>query len=160
CMARPELIERRPAWPAPVRLEPLAAAEAEELLPDSFDHDLRARIARAAAGNPLFLTEMVAMADEANGEVAVPPTLRALLAARLDGLEPDERSVLERGAAEGEIFHRGGVEALTADGPVAPGIAALVRKGLIHRDTSQLSGEEAFRFHHLLLRDVAYDALP
>jgi len=160
CMARPELIERRPSWAAPIRLDPLAAEEADELLPGSFDDDLRVRIARAAGGNPLFLTEMVAMAGEADGEVAVPPTLRALLAARLDQLEPGERSVLERGAVEGEIFHRGAVQALSPNGQVTPRLAALVRKGLIRSEKAQLPGEDAFRFHHLLLRDAAYDALP
>jgi class 3 adenylate cyclase/tetratricopeptide (TPR) repeat protein len=160
CMARPELIERRPSWPAPMRLEPLAAEEADEFLPQSFHHDLRTRIAHAAGGNPLFLTEMVAMASEAEGDVAVPASLRALLAARLDQLEPTERSVLERGAVEGEIFHRGAVQALSSDGHVTPRLAALVRKGLIRPDKAQLPGEEAFRFHHLLLRDAAYDALP
>src|SRR4051812_31222176 len=100
-MARPELIERRPSWAASIRLQPLAAGEGDELLPDSVDDALRARIARAAGGNPLFLTEVVAMAGEAGGEIAVPATLRALLAARLDQLEPRERSVLERGAVEG-----------------------------------------------------------
>jgi tetratricopeptide (TPR) repeat protein len=159
-MARPELIERRPTWPTPIRLEPLAADEADEFLPESFDHDLRRRIAHAAGGNPLFLTEMVAMASEAEGDVAVPATLRALLAARLDQLEPNERSVLERGAVEGEIFHRGAVQALSPDGQVTPRLAALVRKGLIRPDKAQLPGEDAFRFHHLLLRDAAYDALP
>jgi len=160
CMARPELIERHPSWPTPIRLEPLAVDEADEFLPQSFDHDLRTRIAHAAGGNPLFLTEMVAMAREAEGDVAVPATLRALLAARLDQLEPNERSVLERGAVEGEIFHRGAVQALSTDGQVTPRLAALVRKGLIRPDKAQLPGEEAFRFHHLLLRDAAYDALP
>jgi class 3 adenylate cyclase len=159
CMARPELIERRASWPAPLRLEPLAAEEADELLPDSFDDDLRERIAHAAGGNPLFLTELVAMAGEAGGEVAVPGTLRALLAARLDQLEPDERSVLERGAVEGEIFHRGTVQALSSDGQVTRRLAALVRKGLIRPDKAQIAGEDAFRFQHLLLRDTAYDAL-
>jgi len=160
CMARPELIERRPSWPTPIRLEPLAAEEADELLPESFDNDLRARIAHAAGGNPLFLTEMVAMASEAEGDVAVPATLRALLATRLDQLEPNERSVLERGAVEGEIFHRGAVQALSSDGQVTPRLAALVRKGLIRPDKAQLPGEDAFRFHHLLLRDAAYDVVP
>jgi class 3 adenylate cyclase/tetratricopeptide (TPR) repeat protein len=160
CMARPELVERRPSWPAPIRLEPLAADEAEELLPGTFDDDLRARIARAAGGNPLFLTEMVAIAAETEGEVAVPATLRALLTARLDQLEPHERSLLERGAVEGEIFHRGAVQALSTDEQVTPTLAGLVRKGLIRPDKAQFPGEDAFRFHHLLLRDAAYDALP
>src|SRR5262245_14682330 len=155
CMARPELIERHPSWPAPLMLEPLAATEAELLLPDTFEHDLRARIARAAGGNPLFLTEMVAMAGDADGDVAVPATLRALLAARLDQLEPDERSVLELGAVEGEIFHRGAVQALSSSGQVTPRLAALVRKGLIRPDKAMLRGEEAFRFRDLLFRDAA-----
>ncbi len=160
CMARPELIERRPSWRAPIRLDPLAADEADELLPETFDDDLRARIARAAGGNPLFLTEMVALARETDGDVDVPASLRALLATRLDQLEAPERAVLEHGAIEGEIFHRGAVQALSADGQVTPTLAALVRKGLIRPERTQLPGEDAFRFHHLLLRDTAYDALP
>jgi class 3 adenylate cyclase len=159
CMARPELIERRPSWAAPLRLEPLPVGEAEELLPVTFDDELRARIAQAAGGNPLFLTEMVAMAREADGEVTVPATLRALLAARLDQLDPEERSVLEWGSVEGEIFHRGAVQTLSSDGPVTPRLAALVRKGLIRPDKAMFPGEEAFRFHHLLFRDAAYDTL-
>ena len=160
CMARPELIERRPSWPVPIRLEPLAAEEAEQLLPDSLDDELRDRIASAAGGNPLFLTEMGTMASETKRRGDRPASLRALLAARLDQLEPDERSVLERGAVEGEIFHRGAVQALSPDGQVTPRLAALVRHELIRPDKAQLPGDEAFRFHHLLLRDAAYDALP
>ena len=72
-------------------------------MPETFGTDLRGRIARAAGGNPLFVTEMVAMASETEGDVAVPPSLRALLAARLDQLESVERSVLERGAVEGDL---------------------------------------------------------
>ena len=69
------------------------------------------------------------MADETDGEVEVPPTLQALLAARLDQLDPAERRVLERGAVEGEIFHRGAVQALAPEEPqVTPRLAALVRK--------------------------------
>ena len=101
------------------------------------------------------------MAGEADGEVVVPPTLQALLAARLDQLETAERSVLERGAIEGEIFHRGAVQALAPEETqVTPRLAALVRKELIRPDTPQLAGEDGFRFRHLLIRDAAYDALP
>ena len=91
----------------------------------------------------------------------MPPTLQALLAARLDQLEPAERSVLERGAIEGEIFHRGAVQALAPDETqVTPRLAALVRKELIRPDRPQLAGEDGFRFRHILIRDAAYDALP
>ena len=161
CMARPELTERRPAWPVTLRLEPLGDEDVDELIPERIGGELREKIARAAGGNPLFIEEMLAMAGEADGEVVVPPTLQALLAARLDQLEPAERSVLERGAIEGEIFHRGAVQALAPDETqVTPRLAALVRKELIRSDKPQLPGEDAFRFRHILIRDAAYDALP
>jgi class 3 adenylate cyclase len=161
CMARPELLERRPQWPVGLRLEPLGADEVDELLPPTLGGELRERIARAAGGNPLFITEMVAMTGDAQEEIEVPPTLRALLAARLDQLDPPERGVLERGAVEGEVFHRGAVQALAPEETqVTPRLAALVRKELIRPDKSQLPGDDGFRFRHLLIRDAAYDALP
>ena len=144
-----------------LRLEPLGDDDVDELIPERIAGELREKIARAAGGNPLFIEEMLAMAGEADGEVVVPPTLQALLAARLDQLEPAERSVLERGAIEGEIFHRGAVQALAPDETqVTPRLAALVRKELIRPDRPQLAGEDGFRFRHLLIRDAAYDALP
>jgi class 3 adenylate cyclase/tetratricopeptide (TPR) repeat protein len=161
CMARPELADRRPAWPVTLRLEPLGDEDVNELIPQRVGDDLREKITRAAGGNPLFIEEMLAMAGDAQGDVVVPPTLRALLGARLDQLEPGERSVLERGAIEGEIFHRGAVQALApGEAQVTPRLAALVRKALIRSDKPQLPGEDAFRFRHLLIRDAAYDALP
>jgi class 3 adenylate cyclase/tetratricopeptide (TPR) repeat protein len=161
CIARPELPERRPSWPVTLRLEPLDEDEVDELIPERIPSELRERIARAAGGNPLFVGEMLAMAGEADGEVVVPPTLQALLAARLDQLESAERRVLERGAVEGELFHRGAVQALAPDETqVTPRLAALVRKELIRPDRPQLPGEDGFRFRHILIRDAAYDGLP
>jgi class 3 adenylate cyclase/tetratricopeptide (TPR) repeat protein len=161
CMARPELTEGHPSWPVTLRLEPLVDDEVEELIAERVPEQLRERIARAAGGNPLFIEEMLAMAGGADGEVVVPPTLQALLAARLDQLEPAERNVLQRAAVEGEIFHRGAVHALSPDETqVTPYLAALVRKELIRPDKPQLAGEDGFRFRHLLLRDAAYEALP
>ena len=161
CMARPELSGGRPTWPVTLRLEPLPDDDVEELMAERVPGELRTKIARAAGGNPLFIEEMLAMAGEGNGQVVVPPTLQALLAARLDQLEPAERSVLERAAIEGEIFHRGAVQALApAETQVTPNLAALVRKELIRPDRPQFAGEDGFRFRHLLIRDAAYDALP
>jgi tetratricopeptide (TPR) repeat protein len=92
--------------------------------------------------------------------VVVPPTLQALLATRLDQLDAAERRVLERGAVEGEIFHRGAVQALAPEeAQVTPQLAALVRKELILPNKPQLAGEDGFRFRHVLIRDAAYDAL-
>ena len=161
CMARPELTERRPTWPVALRLEPLREGDVEALIPARIIDELRQRITRAAGGNPLFIEEMLAMADEVEGDVVVPPTLQALLAARLDQLETAERSVLERGAIEGEVFHRGAVQALAPEeAQVTPRLAALVRKELIRPNKPHLAGEDGFRFRHLLIRDAAYDALP
>jgi tetratricopeptide (TPR) repeat protein len=160
CMARPELVEHRASWPVTLRLEPLADDDVERLIGARVSSGLRAKIARAAGGNPLLVHEMLAIAGEAHGEVIVPPTLHALLAARLDQLDGPERGVLERGAVEGEVFHRGAVQALDPEAPVTPRLAALVRKALIRPDRPQLQGEDAFRFRHLLIRDVAYDSLP
>jgi class 3 adenylate cyclase/tetratricopeptide (TPR) repeat protein len=161
CVARPELSERRPTWPPAIWLQPLADDDIDELIPADMPGHLRDKIARAAGGNPLFVGEMLAMAEGAEGEVVVPPTLQALLAARLDQLEAGERSVLERGAVEGEIFHRGAVQALAPDETrVTSRLGALVRKELIRPATPQLAGEDGFRFRHLLIRDAAYEALP
>ena len=160
CLARPELTDRRPSWPVALRLEPLSDDDVEELIPEHIVDELRHKISRAAGGNPLFIGEMLAMAGEADGEVVVPPTLQALLAARLDQLETGERSVLERGAIEGEIFHRGAVQALAPDDTaVTPRLRALVRKELIQPNPPQFAGEDGFRFRHLLIRDAAYETL-
>jgi class 3 adenylate cyclase/tetratricopeptide (TPR) repeat protein len=161
CIARPELIERRAEWPVQLRLEPLPTEDVESLIPARIGRAMREQIARAAGGNPLFVGEMLAMADGGDGEMVVPPTLQALLAARLDQLETAERTVLECGAVEGEVFHRGAVQALaTGEDAVTRRLAALARKQLITPDKAQIRGEDGFRFRHLLIRDTAYDALP
>jgi class 3 adenylate cyclase/tetratricopeptide (TPR) repeat protein len=169
-MARPELLERRPSWgggkwnATTVLLEPLDAAETETLIAElgGVGDELRERILQAAEGNPLFLEEMLALVRDSGGvEVEVPPTIQALLAARLDQLDPAERSVLERGSVEGRTFHRGAVAALAdGDGAVDQRLIALVRKELVRPDRAQLVGDDAYRFRHLLIRDAAYDALP
>jgi len=161
CTARAELVDRRPAWPVALRLDPLQKADIDDLIGDEVPQELRARISQAAGGNPLFVAEMLAMAEDGDGEVAVPPTLRALLAARLDQLAPPERQMLERGAVEGELFHRGAVQALAPEeSQVTPRLATLVRKELIRPDRPVFPGEDGFRFRHLLIRDTAYDGLP
>jgi len=170
CMARPELLEQRPGWAGgkvnatTVLLEPLRPDETSALIAGlgGFDPALADRIRDAAEGNPLFVEQMVALVKESgNGEVTVPPTIHALLAARLDQLDAPERSVLERGSVEGRVFHRGAVEALASvpDG-ITTELTSLVRKELVRPDKAAFVGDDAFRFRHLLIRDAAYDALP
>jgi class 3 adenylate cyclase len=170
CMARPELLERRPSWAGgkwnatTVLLEPLDADETERLLVElgGVDHELHARIVQVAEGNPLFLEETLALVRESNSaNVDVPPTIQALLAARLDQLDPAERAVLEHGSIEGRLFHRGAVAAMAdSDGEVDQRLRSLVRKELVRPDRPQFEGDDAYRFRHLLIRDAAYDALP
>jgi class 3 adenylate cyclase/tetratricopeptide (TPR) repeat protein len=161
CTARPELTDRRPTWPVTLRLGPLDEEDIEQLIPASVTTELRQKILRTAGGNPLFITEMVAMAGEAEDEVSVPPTLRALLAARLDQLDVAERRVLECGAIEGEVFHRSAVQTLAREElQVTARLAALVRRDLVSPERAQIPGDDGFRFRHVLIRDAAYDALP
>jgi class 3 adenylate cyclase len=170
CLARPELLDRRPNWgggkwnATSVLLEPLDTAETKRLVDalGGVDGDLRERISEAAEGNPLFIEEMIALAREAGGvDVSVPPTIQALLAARLDRLDPAERTVLERGAIEGRVFHRSAVQALCeAEPQLTARLVGLVRKELVRSEESQRIGDEAYRFRHQLIRDAAYDALP
>jgi len=173
CMARPELLDRRPSWAGgklnatTVLLEPLSEQETDELISgllegSALDEALQSRIRRAAGGNPLFVEEMLSLARQSNGgEVVVPPSIQALLAARLDQLDPSERHVLERGSVEGEVFHRGAVAALGRGEPrLDDSLTALVRKDLLRPEQPQLVGEDGYRFRHLLIRDAAYDALP
>ena len=170
CMARPELLDRRTGWgggkvnSTTVLLEPLAPRETELLIASlaQLEEGLAARILEASEGNPLFVEEIVALLQESGDrEVTIPSTIQVLLAARLDQLDPAERDVLQRGAVEGRIFHRGAVLALSAEGGgLTAHLTALVRKELIRTEQAQLPGEDAFRFRHLLIREAAYDALP
>jgi class 3 adenylate cyclase/tetratricopeptide (TPR) repeat protein len=169
-MARPELLDRRPSWAggklnaATILLEPLDALETDQLLDalGGVEGALRERIVAAAEGNPLFLEEMVALVREsADGDISVPATIQALLAARLDQLESGERDVLERAAVEGRIFHRSAVQALAdPELQVTGRLVSLVRKELVRPEPTQQPDDEAYRFRHVLIRDAVYDAIP
>jgi tetratricopeptide (TPR) repeat protein len=160
CLGRPDLLEVRSGWAGgklnatTVLLEPLDQADTDELIDAllagaGLDPRLRAKVRTASDGNPLFV------------DVAVPASIQALLAARLDQLSPPERAALERGAVEGQVFHRGAVVALAPDDPEIPTrLLGLVRKELVRPSVGAVPDEEAFRFRHLLIRDAAYDALP
>jgi class 3 adenylate cyclase/tetratricopeptide (TPR) repeat protein len=167
CIARPDLLDKRPGWgggklnATTILLEPLSADECNELIAvhGEVAAGMRERILSAADGNPLFVEEMVALVQEI-GDVRVPSTVQALLQARIDQLGADERAVVERGAVEGQIFHRGAVAELARPTQVDPHLVGLVRKELIRPTPPTLTGEQAYRFRHLLIRDAAYDALP
>jgi class 3 adenylate cyclase/tetratricopeptide (TPR) repeat protein len=174
CIARTELLDSRPGWAGgklnatSLLLEPLGETECIELmerLDARVDLELRERIVSASAGNPLYVEEMLAMVREhgGDGDIAVPPTIHALLQARIDSLDGDVRVVMERGSVEGEVFHRGSVAELSPDpvrSDVGAHLATLVRKELIRSTSPTFPEDEGFRFRHLLIRDAAYESLP
>ena len=126
----------------------------------------RAQILSTAEGNPLFVEQLLAVSAEHPGwnrDSQVPVTIQALLAARLDRLSPDERALIQRAAVIGREFWRSAVLALLPQEtqPLArEGFGTLVRRGLIEPDKSTFAGEEQLRFHHILIRDVAYGSTP
>jgi class 3 adenylate cyclase/tetratricopeptide (TPR) repeat protein len=172
CLARDDLLERRPSWAtsfgrgAMLRLRPLSDTDSAKLLRGlAGRHGARLRrfeILAAAEGNPLFLQHLVAMrTDDPAG--AVPPSIQALLAARVDGLPHHARRVIEAAAIEGREFHRGVVAALLADDPdvhVEAGLAELERRELVRPGRRVYVGETGYRFTHLLVRDAAYELIP
>jgi class 3 adenylate cyclase/tetratricopeptide (TPR) repeat protein len=175
CLARPELLERRPAWSAPrgnatiLSLEPLSDAAVGQLLADIAGSELsagaKARIAEAGEGNPLFLEQLAAMAVESDGteSIAVPPSIQAVISERLDRLPRDERTVIECAAVAGKQFLRGAVVdmcSIDQRAVVGPALRELVRKGLVRPDASMPGRDDGFRFGHVLIRDVTYEAMP
>jgi class 3 adenylate cyclase/tetratricopeptide (TPR) repeat protein len=165
-MARAELLEERPQWaPGAVVLAPLSPDEAEALLSElDAPAEARPRIAEAAEGNPLFAEQMAAMAAEEGVSFAVPPSIKALLAARLDKLPEDERAVVERAAVIGREFPLRAVSALAPQElrPEATAhVLALVRKDLVEPyPWAFAADEDGFRFRHGLIREAAYDSIP
>jgi hypothetical protein len=155
CLARPE-VER--VLGETMRLGPLADEHARLVVQAAaeLDDGTQSRIVGLAEGNALYAEQLAVYAAEA-GE-GLPPTLEAVLAGRLGRLDADERIVLQRAAVVGREFTRGVVAALV-DAPVDPQLASLRRRGLIHAAPDADSADDAYRFHHVLLRDAAYTTL-
>jgi class 3 adenylate cyclase len=170
CTGRPELFDEHTQWSRPspaaitIRLDTLGDDDCERLLDqldDRLERDARRQVIRSSEGNPLFLQEMLILARE-RGSVEVPPTIQALLAARLERLPSSQRELLARGAVEGQVFHRSAVAVLAggSDSDVDSQLEALAREDLIRPHPPDVPGDRAFRFRHLLIRDAAYERLP
>jgi class 3 adenylate cyclase/predicted ATPase len=189
CLARSDLLDDRPTWASGVPnasvlpLGPLDDRESERLVSEllggpHLDERAFDRIAESAGGNPLFLEEMLRMLDDDGllrreqghwvattdlGEVRIPESIHALLGARLDRLSPEERLVIRSAAVAGRVFWWGAVEALVAEpirAHVGSALQTLVRKDFIRPEPSTLAGEDAFRFHHILIQEAAYRGTP
>jgi DNA-binding SARP family transcriptional activator len=172
CLARPEFLEARAAWVAPqsnrslLVLGALPEAEARQLVENAAAGELwsrtAARIVETAEGNPLFLEQLVAVGAE-DGEGALPSSIQAVLAARIDRLEPGERALLEQASVQGRSFYVGAVADVLAErdrSGIATHLVSLVHKQLIRAERSDLPGQDAFRFAHVLIREAAYQGVP
>jgi len=166
CLARGDLLEARPGWGGPtstgflVRLEPLSeetlGAFVQEMSDTPVDPEVQTRIIEQSGGNPLFAEQLLALVQEAP-ELALdkaPATVEALLASRLDRLDPRELRVVRRAAVIGRRFTRAELDDLTTDGDLDRHLMNLTERGLVR------PVQDVFRFHHVLVRDVAYRGIP
>jgi class 3 adenylate cyclase/tetratricopeptide (TPR) repeat protein len=189
CTARPEFLDTRSDWgggklnATTLLLQPLDQKASAELIANllggtGLPADTSDRLSEAAGGNPLFVEQMLSMMIDDGmlvrqdgtwtpagdlRSVTVPPSVAALLAARLERLTDDERRAIECAAVIGKEFYAGAVRDLLPEHLRirAPDlIRSLIRKELVRSDRSMVPGEEAFRFRHILIRDAAYHAIP
>src|SRR5438105_1623131 len=176
CLARPELLDVRPGWgggrirSTAIELEPLVREESEALAEALLaEHDVapsvRSRLLEKTEGNPLFVEETVRMLLEqgsADGE-RIPDTLQALIGARIDRLPAGEKIVLQRGSVIGRTFWGGAIDHLSreydADELEDMLDDLLLRDFVTREERSTISGEAAYRFKHVLIREVAYGGL-
>ncbi len=189
CTARPELLEDHPDWAEETEniqrmtLEMLSEEESSRIVENllgtsTFPSAVRTRIMEASEGNPLFVEQMLSMLVDDGilrcnenrqwiltsdlASFSIPPSISALLTARLDRLGDMERSVIERGSVIGQVFWRGAIEELAGEEnceAVGTSLGTLERKELIRPQESTLSGQDTYRFSHQLIRDAAYHGL-
>lgn len=176
CLARNDLLDRRASWgggnvrATAIELQALTRDESEALLealsvgaPEALTPESRAAVLDTTEGNPLFVEETVRMLLEsaAGTEPGIPHTVQAMIAARIDRLPGETKAIVQRAAVAGRTFPAGAVSTLLDGREVAEGLDELVRREfLVREERSTLRGEDAFRFKHGLIRDVAYASLP
>jgi class 3 adenylate cyclase/tetratricopeptide (TPR) repeat protein/Arc/MetJ family transcription regulator len=170
CVARPDLLDSRPAWGGgnpralAIELGPLGSEESGELVDALLARadvppGQRALALEKAEGNPLFLEETARMLVDDEGVVLkrIPDSIQALIAARIDTLDPDDKRLLQRAALVGRVFWRGALDALSPDVDVAAGLDRLLEREFAAPEAqSSITGERAFRFTHGLIREVAH----
>lgn len=173
CLARSELVESRPGWASlgpnatTMFIEPLSNSDSLAMLTAQkasrdLDRVHTELVTRSAAGNPLFLQQMVAMIGDDPTSIEVPPTVHALIAARLERLDPAERAILEAAATEGEHFDAARIRAMAGildENAFNSYLMDLVRKEVVRPEPSRPGGGTQYEFVHVLVRDVAYESI-
>jgi class 3 adenylate cyclase/tetratricopeptide (TPR) repeat protein len=178
CTARPELLTRRPGWgggklnAATISLAPLSDEETARLLSGLLDRtllpaELQSALLARAEGNPLYAEEFARMAADRSAAdlatVELPESVHGIIAARLDGLDPEDKSLLLDASVVGKTFWLGAVAAIGGRTPseLEGRLHALERARFVRRSRrSSVGGETEYAFLHLLVRDVAYGQIP
>jgi class 3 adenylate cyclase/tetratricopeptide (TPR) repeat protein len=174
CLARPDLLEIRSDWgggrvrSTSIELDPLTDSDSEQLIDalsaqESISDETRRLLLQKSEGNPLFLEETIRMVEE-SGEASaerIPDTLQALIAARIDRLPPESKTVLQRASVIGRGFWAGAIDRLAPeiDDLESTLQDLLLRDFIVGESRSTISGETAYRFRHVLIRDVSYASL-
>jgi class 3 adenylate cyclase/tetratricopeptide (TPR) repeat protein len=177
CTARPELNERHSGWAGGMRnattinLPPLSDSETAELVSNLaaatvLSDELERTVLEQAGGNPLYAEEFVRLLADRGigpGEVEVPESVQALIAARLDTLASEKKAVIQDAAVLGKVFWVGALAEIGGRGRTELELALheLARKELVRpARVSSVAGETEYSFWHLLVRDVAYAQIP
>lgn len=187
CSARPDLMQRRPRWgirfqnEGVVPLHPLKELESAQLVDELLGQQkapvgLHAALLGKSEGNPFFLEEIVRkLIDEgsltqheggwaltsAPDEIELPDNVQAVIAARLDLLDPQAQTVVQKAAVLGRSFWKGAIESISGLGSLDPILQTLQSKDFVTRRLASAMGDEIeFAFTHALIRDVAYERLP
>ena len=177
CTARPELYERHPGWAGGIRnattinLPPLSDQETAELVAhlittSVLSPELEQGVLERAGGNPLYAEEFVRLLGDRGlgaGETELPESLQALIAARLDTLSADRKSLLQDAAVLGKVFWVGALAEIgdRDEGELELALHELARKELVRpARVSSMEAESEYSFWHLLVRDVAYSQIP
>jgi class 3 adenylate cyclase/tetratricopeptide (TPR) repeat protein len=173
CTARPELLTRRSGWgggkpnASTISLSPLSPEDTAELVRtlvgrSGMSAGVQATLQERAGGNPLYAEEFARLLVERPSAETLPETVQGLIAARLDGLQEEEKGILQDAAVVGKVFWLGALAA--EDRPTASleeHLHVLERKEFIRREQrSSVTGESEYAFRHLLVRDVAYSQIP
>jgi class 3 adenylate cyclase/tetratricopeptide (TPR) repeat protein len=176
--ARPELLSRRPGWgggkpnSATISLGPLSDDDTAKLLASVMERavlpvEVQSALLARAGGNPLYAEEFARMAEGRTADelaaMGVPDSVQGIIAARLDGLEPADKTLLQDAAVIGKAFWLGGVATIGGSDPagIEPRLHELERRRFIRRARrASVGGESEYAFLHLLVRDVAYGQIP
>ena len=172
--ARPELLSRRPGWGGGkantliLSLSSLSDADTAQLVHALLDRavlpaELQQRLLERAEGNPLYAEEFARLVADGRQPDELPETVQGIIAARIDGLEPEEKVLLQDAAVVGKVFWLGAVAGLgqSERWTLEERLHALERKEFVRRERrSSVAAESEYAFRHLLVRDVAYGQIP